>query len=154
MADGPLDLDITVRLDAGTVTIQGRGLTDESLQEVFAIIGRARLDTALAAGEAPGDQIDRLGKWIVDNVAGEPSCSEGAVDCAIRLLDKMLPGSQLPYVSLFRRHPPGRPLAGELQLIHGTRGDLVLRIVEGEVLVDGASWTLAAGAYVVKVMPE
>jgi hypothetical protein len=46
---GPIDLDITIHLDAGTVTIQGRGLTGESLEEVVAIIGRARLAGALAA---------------------------------------------------------------------------------------------------------
>lgn len=31
-------------------------------------------------------QIDRLARWIMANVPGEPSRSEGAVDTAIRLL--------------------------------------------------------------------
>jgi hypothetical protein len=31
-------------------------------------------------------QIDRLAKYIMEHVPGEPSCSEGAVDTAIRLL--------------------------------------------------------------------
>jgi hypothetical protein len=37
-------------------------------------------------GETPRHQIGRLGQWIMENVPGEPSRSEGAVDCAIRLL--------------------------------------------------------------------
>jgi hypothetical protein len=38
------------------------------------------------AGDTARHQIDRLGQWIMENVPGEPSRSEGAVDCAIRLL--------------------------------------------------------------------
>ena len=34
------------------------------------------------------EQIDKLAKFIAENVAGEPSKSEGAVDCAIRLMKK------------------------------------------------------------------
>ena len=33
------------------------------------------------------DQIDRLANWIMANVPGEPSKSEGAVDCAIRIME-------------------------------------------------------------------
>ena len=33
-------------------------------------------------------QIEGLGKFILENVPGEPSQSEGAVDCAIRILRK------------------------------------------------------------------
>jgi len=33
-------------------------------------------------------QIDRLAKWIIENVPGEPSQSEGAIDTAIRLLGR------------------------------------------------------------------
>lgn len=32
------------------------------------------------------EQIDRLAKFIIENVPGEPSVSEGAVDCAIRII--------------------------------------------------------------------
>lgn len=32
------------------------------------------------------EQIDRLATFIMDNLPGEPSQDEGAVDCAIRLL--------------------------------------------------------------------
>lgn len=34
--------------------------------------------------------IDALAKWIMENVPGEPSQNEGAVDCAIRIMDSAL----------------------------------------------------------------
>jgi len=37
-------------------------------------------------GELVEAQIDRLATFIMENIDGEPSQSEGAVDCAIRLL--------------------------------------------------------------------
>ena len=36
--------------------------------------------------KTPGEQIDKLAKFIMENIPGEPSESEGAVDTAIRLL--------------------------------------------------------------------
>lgn len=47
---------------------------------------RALLSAAREPGEPLQDQIDRLATFIMDNVLGEPSQSEGAVDTAIRLL--------------------------------------------------------------------
>jgi len=38
------------------------------------------------------EQIDRLAEFIMSEVEGEPSKSEGAVDCAIRLLKRQLRG--------------------------------------------------------------
>jgi hypothetical protein len=35
------------------------------------------------------EQIDRLAGYIMHNVEGEPSKSEGAVDCAIRIIDHL-----------------------------------------------------------------
>jgi len=35
------------------------------------------------------EQIDRLADYIMHNVEGEPSQSEGAVDCAIRIIDHL-----------------------------------------------------------------
>jgi hypothetical protein len=40
--------------------------------------------------ETAEEQIDRLAKFIMGEVPGEPSESEGAVDCAIRLLRQWL----------------------------------------------------------------
>ncbi|KKN17533.1 hypothetical protein LCGC14_0964910 [marine sediment metagenome] len=34
----------------------------------------------------PNEQIERLASFIMEEVPGEPSASEGAVDCAIRIL--------------------------------------------------------------------
>ena len=36
--------------------------------------------------ESLDSQIERLAKWIIENIPGEPSMSEGAVDCAIRIM--------------------------------------------------------------------
>jgi hypothetical protein len=36
--------------------------------------------------DGPTSQVHRLGEFIIENFPGEPSVSEGAVDCAIRLL--------------------------------------------------------------------
>ncbi len=36
--------------------------------------------------ETPTEQIDKLAKFIMAEVPGEPSESEGAVDCAIRIM--------------------------------------------------------------------
>lgn len=38
--------------------------------------------------ETAEDQIARLARFILENVEGEPSMNEGAVDTAIRLLSK------------------------------------------------------------------
>jgi len=49
------------------------------------------IDNPTAVGDEPAAlQIDRLAKFIIDKVPGEPSESEGAVDCAIRLLQQMV----------------------------------------------------------------
>ena len=40
--------------------------------------------------ESAEQQIDRLANYILANVPGEPSCNEGAVDTAIRLLGRWL----------------------------------------------------------------
>jgi hypothetical protein len=37
------------------------------------------------------NEMDRLARWIIANVPGEPSRSEGAVDVAIRLLSEHYP---------------------------------------------------------------
>lgn len=42
--------------------------------------------TPMASPEPADHQVDRLGRWIMENVPGEPSRSQGAVDTAIRLL--------------------------------------------------------------------
>ena len=39
--------------------------------------------------ETAKSQIDRLGKFIMDEVPGEPSRSEGAVDTAIRIIREL-----------------------------------------------------------------
>jgi hypothetical protein len=39
--------------------------------------------------ESLEDQVKRLADFIVENVPGEPSRSEGAVDTAIRLLSNL-----------------------------------------------------------------
>lgn len=46
------------------------------------------------AGETARAQIARLADWIMENVDGEPSQSQGAVDTAIRLLDAWQPATQ------------------------------------------------------------
>ncbi len=46
-----------------------------------------KLDLGVAGGREPLDmQVARLAEWIVTNVPGEPSRSEGAIDTALRLL--------------------------------------------------------------------
>lgn len=58
------------------------------------------LGTAQARGSAPkapdvdwlraeGSQVARLAKFILDHVMDEPSRSEGAVDCAIRIICRL-----------------------------------------------------------------
>ena len=37
-------------------------------------------------GETLHAQIDELAAWIIENIPGEPSQSEGAVECAIRIM--------------------------------------------------------------------
>jgi hypothetical protein len=39
-----------------------------------------------AMAESLESQVDRLAKFIMDQIPGEPSQSEGAIDTAIRLL--------------------------------------------------------------------
>ena len=75
------------------VAIAAASLTDRRALIALLIDGRTRqpvpeaLDLGEAGGTEPLDgQIARLAGWIVENVPGEPSRSEGAVDCAIRLL--------------------------------------------------------------------
>jgi len=41
-------------------------------------------------GEKEQDQFDRLAAFITGNFPGEPSKSEGAIDCAIRLMKDLL----------------------------------------------------------------
>ena len=36
--------------------------------------------------ESLGEQVDRLAKFIISHVLGEPSRNEGAIDTAIRIL--------------------------------------------------------------------
>ena len=36
--------------------------------------------------ERVADQVERLAKFILDRIPGEPSRSEGAIDCAIRIM--------------------------------------------------------------------
>ena len=51
--------------------------------------------------ETATQQIDRLADFIMQNIPGEPSQSEGAVDTAIRLLGAAAqPGEREPVVSL------------------------------------------------------
>jgi hypothetical protein len=44
--------------------------------------------TEASTPESAEDQIKRLADFIADNVPGEPSQSQGAVDTAIRLLSQ------------------------------------------------------------------
>lgn len=47
--------------------------------------------------ETAAQQIDRLAQFIVDEIPGEPSRDEGAVDTAIRLLARVKePSGQIP----------------------------------------------------------
>ncbi len=60
-----------------------------------AIARRARLVTVAARERLEQvrnaeREIERLSKFILENVPGEPSESEGAVDCAIRIMKKLL----------------------------------------------------------------
>lgn len=47
-------------------------------------------------GEALESQIDRLAKFIMAEIPGEPSRDEGAVDCAIRIMREAKSGGYLP----------------------------------------------------------
>jgi hypothetical protein len=62
-------------------------LSQEALDELPRVYSDP---TAERAEEDTRSQIDRLGEYIAYNVPGEPSRSEGAVDCAIRLLGDYL----------------------------------------------------------------
>ncbi len=44
-------------------------------------------DKALIANAGLSDQLRKLADFIMANVPGEPSQNEGAVDCAIRIID-------------------------------------------------------------------
>ncbi|UTN91366.1 hypothetical protein SEA_STARSTRUCK_3 [Gordonia phage StarStruck] len=48
-----------------------------------------RNDDLIGTGRRLRAQIDNLGQWIIDNVDGEPSRSEGSVDTAIRVMDQL-----------------------------------------------------------------
>jgi hypothetical protein len=48
----------------------------------------------VAASETTSDKIDRLARLISENVPGEPSQSQGAVDTALRWIRENLPGSE------------------------------------------------------------
>lgn len=60
----------------------------EPLQLTVAIRPGDRQDIMESDLEQAQAQIDRLATFIMDVIDGEPSQSEGAVDTAIRLLDK------------------------------------------------------------------
>ncbi|WGH22010.1 hypothetical protein [Gordonia phage MerCougar] len=49
-----------------------------------------RNDDLIGTGRRLRAQIDNLGQWIIDNVDGEPSRSEGAVDTAIRVMRRLI----------------------------------------------------------------
>lgn len=43
--------------------------------------------------ESLGSQVERLARFIMEEIPGEPSQNEGAIDCAIRLLRAAHSGS-------------------------------------------------------------
>ncbi|AVD99748.1 hypothetical protein SEA_FLAPPER_3 [Gordonia phage Flapper] len=51
-----------------------------------------RVDDADELAKARGAQLDHLAQWIVDNVDGNPSQSEGTVDTAIRIMREFQEG--------------------------------------------------------------
>ena len=56
----------------------------------------------------PSSQVGQLARWILENVSGEPSQSQGAIDTAIRLLSRL---AQLEEALLkYGQHGPRCPI--------------------------------------------
>lgn len=65
--------------------------------DAMAIVDAFRFRQLCIAEQAgPTAEVDRLAQWIIANVPGEPSRSEGAVDVAIRLIGGRFPQAGVP----------------------------------------------------------
>ena len=93
-------------------------------------------------GEKLQEQIDRLANYILANVEGEPSQSEGAVDCAIRVL-----GSFRADLETARAERQRDALDGQ-----ATMDEANNEIVQLRTLLDGCHITLSAKDHVLRVV--
>ena len=79
---------------ARLVTVAARERLEQAARERLEQAARERLEQAarerLEQVRNAEREIERLSKFILENVPGEPSESEGAVDCAIRIMKKLL----------------------------------------------------------------
>lgn len=78
----PADASFTLEMDEGVALRLCGGIQQAYFR---AMEGRPSAIGETQA-ETPARQIDRLARFIMENIPGEPSRSEGAVDTAIRLL--------------------------------------------------------------------
>ena len=59
---------------------------NEAFADPYKFVPVVLPDQSRPPAEVLEEQVDRLGNYIIRNVPGEPSRSEGAIDTAIRLL--------------------------------------------------------------------
>jgi len=57
-------------------------------------------DKLFMAYQSVSHKIDKLALFIMENIEGEPSQNEGAIDTAIRLLEKQVAKKPIPLVSV------------------------------------------------------
>jgi hypothetical protein len=99
------------------------------------------------------EQIDKLARFILRNVPGEPSESEGAVDCAIRLIGRMVdegsPGRCDPRV--FSDGTPIAILPAErtVSLMDGLVKLVAAIVADPDFKID---WYYAGGRVIVKAI--
>jgi hypothetical protein len=78
-----------MREDASeTLRLLGKVVKQKDELECTQEVQRRQIQASAAHAEKLVEQIDRLAEFIMAMVPGEPSLSEGAVDCAIRVMRK------------------------------------------------------------------
>lgn len=80
---------------------------------------------AVPTSEALSSQVDRLARFIVENIPGEPSHSEGAIDTAIRLLGQHTAELAAVRVMLERTQKAARHWHDQANIVLGFTEDVV-----------------------------
>lgn len=107
------------------------------------------LDLGAAGGSEPlASQVARLAQFIADAIPGEPSRSEGAIDTAIRLLDRLTIPTTIGAAPEEPRNPQESPAAGRspydsVTLLYGELRQLIALHLDQARLTMGrrAPWT-------------
>ena len=97
-------------------------MTDERLKELEAVVKQHLRPELLEACREirrlreVDTQNDILAEFILENIEGEPSRSEGAVECAIRLLGERYREHTECWIPLLEAAENIRPMGGPLQV--------------------------------------